>query len=316
MRIKIFKLLLLFNSIFFTTLSPAKGEQVRFELLNGDSISGELIEEESNAKTKVLLHPDLGRIQIDVENIVKNDISDDQIQNDISDDQKLWTGAISIGLRTNNTETNSNSNILINTEAEYEGEKNLFTVKSEFDYITNHAKESGFNIEIYEGSLKARNDYFLTNNLSIYTSSDYFHNSDLKAGMNDLEGSIGLGYFLFNNNNSDLFISLGPGLIWSQGGDECATTVSCGDLIYATNLEASFEWILSKYLEFELNNTYQNADGEGNRAISSNSLELELKFRPDENSKLFTSLIYENNYHDLSNPYPENKYKLTVGTSF
>ena len=105
-------------------------------------------------------------------------------------------------------------------------------------------------------------------------------------------------------------------MIWTEGGEECSITPSCGDFIYATNLEATFGWVINKQLEFDLNNTYSNANGDGDRAISSNRLELELKFYPDVNSNLFSAIGYENIYHDLSDPEPENAYKLKVGTSF
>ena len=105
-------------------------------------------------------------------------------------------------------------------------------------------------------------------------------------------------------------------MIWTEGGEDCSTTTSCGDLIYATHLEATFGWLINKHLEFDLNNTYTNANGEGDRAISSSRLELELKFYPDVNSNLFSAISYENIYHDLSEPEPENGYKLEVGTSF
>ena len=40
-----------------------------YELLNGDSISGEFLEDESTDETKVILQPQLGRIEIKVSSI-------------------------------------------------------------------------------------------------------------------------------------------------------------------------------------------------------------------------------------------------------
>ena len=91
-----------------------------------------------------------------------------------------------------------------------------------------------------------------------------------------------LGYYLLKNKSSEFQISLGPALIWTEGGEDyCSITTNCWDFIYASNLEATFGWLINKHLEFDLNNTHTNANVEGDRAISSNRLELELKFYPD-----------------------------------
>ena len=307
MKKKLLQFLLIFNSIVLTTAPSIKAEEVFFELKNGDTISGELIEEESTNSKKIILHPILGRLEIDVDSIYEDELPTDQ---------KLWSGDVLIGLDGNHNEYYKNSGFSIESKGKYEGEKNLSNFEVEFNYGSEKDKETGEELSSYDAALIARNDYLLTDKFSVYTSSDYYFDSQSHAGKHDIEGSVGLGYYLLKNESSDFQISLGPALIWTEGGEDCSITTSCGDLIYATNLEATFGWLINKHLEFDLNNTYTNANGEGDRAISSNRLELELKFYPDVNSNLFTALGYENIYHDLSDPEPENAYKLKVGTSF
>ena len=307
MKIKLLQFLLICNSIVLTTAPSIKAEEVFFELKNGDTISGELIEEESTNSKKIILHPILGRLEIDVDSIYEDELPTDQ---------ELWFGDILISLDGNHNKYYKNSGFSIESKVEYVGEKNLSNFEVEFNYGSEKDKETGEELSSYDAALIARNDYLLTDKFSVYTSSDYYFDSQSHAGKHDIEGSVGLGYYLFKNESSDFQISLGPALIWTEGGEDCSITTSCGDLIYATNLEATFGWLISKHLEFDLNNTYTNANGEGDRAISSNRLELELKFYPDVNSNLFTALGYENIYHDLSDPEPENAYKLKVGTSF
>ena len=307
MKKKLLQFLLISNSIVLTTAPSIKAEEVFFELKNGDTISGELIEEESTNSKKIILHPILGRLEIDVDSIYEDELPTDQ---------KLLSGKVLIGLDGNYNQYYKNSGFSIESKVKYEGEKNLSNFEIEFNYGSEEDKETGEELSSYDAALIARNDYLLTDKFSVYTSSDYYFDSQSHAGKHDIEGSVGLGYFLFKNESSDFQISLGPALIWTEGGEDCSITTSCGDLIYATNLEATFGWLISKHLEFDLNNTYTNANGEGDRAISSNRLELELKFYPDVNSNLFTALGYENIYHDLSDPEPENAYKLKVGTSF
>tara|TARA_B100000214_G_scaffold361758_1_gene325487 strand:- start:138 stop:1061 length:924 start_codon:yes stop_codon:yes gene_type:complete len=304
---KLLKFLLICNSIVLTTIPSLKAEEVFFELKNGDTISGELIEDESTDNKKIILHPILGRLEI----------NDDSIYEDeLQTDQKFWSGDVLIGLDSNHNQYYKNSGFSVESEVEYEGEKNLLNFEIEFNYGSENDIETGGKLSSYDAALIARNDYLLTDKFTVYTSSDYYFDSQSHAGKHDIEGSVGLGFFLLKNEISDFQISLGPALIWTEGGEDCSITLSCGDLIYATNLEATFVWLINKQFEFDLNNTYTNANGEGDRAISSNRLELELKFYPDVNSNLFSAIGYENIYHDLSDPEPENAYKLKVGTSF
>ena len=307
MKKKLLQFLLICNSIVLTAAPSIKAEEVFFELKNGDTISGELIEEESTNSKKIILHPILGRLEIDVDSIYEDELPTDQ---------KLWSGDVLIGLDGNHNEYYKNSGFSIESNVEYDGEKNLSNFEIEFNYGLEHDKETGGELSSYDAAIIARNDYLLTEKFSVYTSSDYYFDSQSHAGKHDIEGSVGLGYYLLKNESSEFQISLGPALIWTEGGEDCSITTSCGDLIYATNLEATFGWLINKHLEFDLNNTYTSADGEGDIAISSNRLELKLKFHPDVNSSLFSAISYENIYHDLSEPKPDNEYKLEVGTSF
>ncbi len=310
MKIKLLQLFLVCNSLFLTTVSPLKAEEVFFELTNGDTISGKLIEEESTKSKRIILHPTLGRLEIDVDSI------NEDFEDELTIDQELWSVNVSFGLDGNHSENYKNTGFSIESGLEYQGEKNLFNFEIEFNSGLEHDKESGEELSSYDGSLKARNDYLLSNKFIVYTSSDYFYDSERHAGIHDIEGSVGIGYYLFKNESSDFLISLGPAVVWTEGGEDCSFTTSCGDLIYATNLEATFGWKINKHLEFDFHNTYTSSDDEGDRVISSNWLDAELKFYPVLNSNLFSSVSYENIYYDLSDPKPENQYKLVVGTSF
>ncbi len=307
MKKKLLQLLLTCNSIILITTPTLRAEEVSFELTNGDTISGKLIKEESTETKKAILHSILGRIEVDVDSInVKKLLPED----------KLWSGDVLIGLDSNHTNYYKNSGFSIESEVEYKGERNLSSFEIEFNYGIENDKGSEEKLSSYDASLNLRNDHLLTDKFTVYTSSDYYFDSQSHAGKNDIEGSIGLGYYLFKNESSNFLISLGPALIWREGGEECSITKSCGDLIYATNLEATFGWLINKYFEFDLNNTYSNAIGEGDRAISSNRLDFKLKFHPKVNSNLFSAISYEKIYLNLSDPQPENEYKLEIGTSF
>ena len=51
------------------TTAGAHAESVTLLLQNGDKLTGELIREDSNATVKVILHPNLGRLEIKVSDL-------------------------------------------------------------------------------------------------------------------------------------------------------------------------------------------------------------------------------------------------------
>ena len=165
---KLLQFLLICNSIVLTTAPSLKSEEVSFELKNGDTISGELIEEESTNSKKIILHQILGRLEIDVDSIYEG------YEDELLIDQKLWSGNVSVGLDGNHTEYYKNSGFSIEYELEYQGEKNLSNFEIEFNYGLEHDKESGEKLSSYDADIKARHDYLLTDKVTVYTSSDYF----------------------------------------------------------------------------------------------------------------------------------------------
>ena len=140
MKTKILQFLLICNSIGLTT--PSLGaEEVLFELKNGDTIRGELIKEESTKSKKILLHPILGRLEIDVDSIYENELPTDQ---------KLWSGELLIGLDGNYSEYYKNSGFAIESELEYGGEKNSSNFEIEFNYGSEKDKGTGGRYECEE----------------------------------------------------------------------------------------------------------------------------------------------------------------------
>ena len=74
--------------------TPAKAEQIIFKLLNGDSISGELLKEESTNDLKVIMHEYLGRIEIRSTSIAYPKA-------------KPWSGNLEVGLDGSSTTSSS-----------------------------------------------------------------------------------------------------------------------------------------------------------------------------------------------------------------
>ena len=163
MKKKLLQFLLICNSIVLTTAPSIKAEEVFFELKNGDTISGELIEEESTKSKKIILHPILGRLEIDDDSIYQG------YEDELPTDQKLWSVDVSVGLDGNHSEHYKNSGFSIESGLEYQGEKNLSNFEIGLNYGLEHDKESGEKLSSHDAEIKARNDYLLTDKFTVYT---------------------------------------------------------------------------------------------------------------------------------------------------
>ena len=79
------------------TGSVVRAETIQLKLKNGDTINGELIQEESTEALKVLMHPQLGRLEV----------SQDAIQP--AKKTPKWTSTISAGVNAGNQDGDGTS---------------------------------------------------------------------------------------------------------------------------------------------------------------------------------------------------------------
>ena len=175
---------------------------------------------------------------------------------------------------------NRYSGYSISSEAEYLGDKNLSLIELDYNYSSNYDEDKGETLINYYGSVSLRNDYLLNKIITIYTSSDYYFYSK-NAGSTKLEGSAGVGYYLFKHEVSDFLISIWPAFIWQEDSIQCSLGSNCGELQFATNVEVAFTWLINKNLEFSIINTYISTNLVGGKYISSNRFDSGLKFYPD-----------------------------------
>merc|ERR1712159_138390 len=102
---------------------------------------------------------------------------------------------------------------------------------------------------------------------------------------------------VINDSQAILRLSAGPLLKWINGGNECYKESSCGDLQPGISLGTDLEWFINKKLELIFGNTYNTQlSGEG---FTSNKLSTAIRYYPSGQSKLYTSLNYENIYDQI-----------------
>ena len=151
--------LLLFSLLFTAGISQA--ETVTLELLNGDSITGTIVEELSDDQEKILDHPQLGRLTIRASSLKP------------TSDPPAWSTSITAGLIGNEKDGDSSLSTSLNAESKYKNDKNILVFKAGLN--TNQSQDKGepLDIKTQKGSAGFRYDYRLNDDFSFYSLTDY-----------------------------------------------------------------------------------------------------------------------------------------------
>ena len=107
--------------------SPLKAEQIIFKLLNGDSISGELLKEESTDHLKVIMHEYLGRIEIRSTSISYPKV-------------KPWSSNLEVGLDGSSTSSSNSLGYLLELNTKYKDNTKELNLGTRYD-LKNHQKQ-------------------------------------------------------------------------------------------------------------------------------------------------------------------------------
>jgi len=107
--------LLLLSLLFTAGMSQA--ETVTLELLNGDSVTGTIVEELSNNQEKVLDHPQLGRLTILTSSLKSKQTA------------PAWRTSMTAGLIGNEKDGESSLSTTISVESKYKKGRNKLLLK-------------------------------------------------------------------------------------------------------------------------------------------------------------------------------------------
>ena len=275
---------------------------VKYELLNGDSISGELLEDESTDETKVILQPQLGRIEIKVSSIKP------------PPKPPLWKTNLEAGVNGSNTGDDKSFGASLSVKSKYEDTLNELNLSGSYDYDKSREGSDNVIIGTNQGALGARYDRSLNKRLAVYASSNYTYNSLNMVGVNNIVSSVGLGFKVIDTDSKTLRLSIGPSLQWFDGGSDCATRSYCGEILAASTLGAQLDWKLHEQLTLTIADHFTAAYVAG--ISPSNNFNASIKFFPMRNSRFYTSLKFQSIYQSLLLPTQDNSYSAQVGTEF
>ena len=292
--------LLLFSLLFTAGITQA--ETVTLELLNGDSITGTIIEELSDDQEKILDHPQLGRLTIPASSLKP------------TLDPPAWSTSITAGLIGNEKDGDSSLSTSLNAESKYKNNKNILVFKAGLN--TNQSQDKGepLDIKTQKGSAGFRYDYRLNDDFSFYSLTDYNYDGKNDSGVNSLLTGLGVSTTLIQNKTTEFTLSIGPSVQWTNGGNQCGQDIYCGNTYAGASFATDLSWKPTQRFKLELNNLLSTAITP--KLKPGNSLIAKLKFYPSIYSKLFTSLQYTSTYQSMSTPELNNSASIQLGADF
>ena len=281
---------------------PVLAEQVTYKLVNGDTITGELVPEESSDDIRVLIHPFLGRLEIDVATIKPDPVP------------PLWKTSISAGLNGNNSDGDSNFTGSLSASSLYKDEAQSLALAGSFNYNRVNKVDSDPEIKTKNGAASVNYTRAVSSNLDLYAGTNYNYNYLKTSGVDNVLVSVGVGFPVVESDQTTLNLSVGPSIQWLGGGKDCSTDEYCGNTYGGGTFTVDFAWKPSKMFVFGAQNKFSAAFA--SEVKPSNTFTASLKFFPSENSGLFTSLKYQSIYQSMATPAINNTITGQVGVEF
>ncbi|MAV11271.1 MAG: hypothetical protein CMN96_07485 [Synechococcus sp. MED850] len=282
--------------------SSAHAETVKYTLVNGDTVSGELLEDESTDDVRVLLSPVLGRIEINVSSIK------------VPETPPRWKSSITGGFSGNNTDSSTSFGGNLNASSLFKDSEQSLKFTAGFNYNSSKKQGESTKISAKKANAGVLYDKFLNPNLNLYASTDYNYDRLKDAGADNLLASIGVGFPILDTDSTSLTLRIGPSLSWSGGGKDCDTDEYCGNTYGGGAFIADFGWKPTTWLRLGVMNQFAAAFA--SEVKPTNTFTATIKFFPSANSNLFTSLKYQSIYQSMTTPATNNTLSGQVGVEF
>jgi len=283
--------------------SPAaEAESIRVTLKNGDTINAQLVPDESTDELKVLIHPQLGRLEVSMDSIRAKPTP------------PAWTSSISAGVIGNNKDGDDDVTATFAAASTYKNKADKLSFKGAYNYNTTRDGNEPFEVQTDKGSATVRYERNLSRGLSLVTFADYHYNATNEASVNTVKGAVGLGLPLINSPSTQLTLSLGPSFQWGNGGSECDSDSACGQTYPGASLTADLDWSLNPSFRISLHNSFSALAA--SELKPTNSFGATIKYFPSITSGMFTSLQFLSIYNSIAKPEIDNTINGQVGIEF
>ena len=282
--------------------ASVQAETVKYTLVNGDTVSGELLKDESTDDVRVLLSPVLGRIEIDVSSIK------------VPETPPRWKSTITGGFSGNNTDSSNSFGGNLNASSLFKDSEQSLKLTAGFNYNSSKKQGESTKISAKKANAGVMYDKFLNPNLNLYATSTYNYDRLKDAGTDNVLASIGVGFPVIDTDIASLTLRIGPSLTWSGGGKDCSTDEYCGNAYGGGAFIADFGWKPTTWLRLGVVNQFGAAFA--SEIKPANTFTATIKLFPSSNSNLFTSLKYQSIYQSMTSPTTNNTLSGQVGVEF
>jgi len=279
--------------------NPAHAESIELILRNGDRLKGTLVKEESTDKITVLIHPNLGRIEIKTSALKPKK-------------PRPWTGSVAAGINGNNTDQALSAGGTVTLAAQYKQQKDTFTLKGQAQYeLSRDAAKGNNSIDTNQGNAELRYSRKLSERFNAYASSRYSYDTLNDVGTDTFHASTGLGVDLIKTSTTVVNVSVGPAIQSIWGGKSCRSNATCGNTYAASTARAHLEWFPNKSIHLSLTNAFTGVAVNGLKPT--NTFSATIKIFPTSNKSFFTALNAQTIYDSLKSPQINNSVSFQVG---
>ena len=136
-------------------------EAVTIQLKNGDTIHGEQVPEESNDSITVVIHPQLGRLEI----------SSDAIKP--KEEPHAWSSTVSAGVIALGEDGEDSMTLSVNTSSTYLKDADKLVLKGGINYETSRDKGESFGVDTEKDSASIHYDRELNGMVNFFSSGNY-----------------------------------------------------------------------------------------------------------------------------------------------
>lgn len=285
------------------TAPALQAKPLAIQLKNGDTIHAEPVPEESDDTITVVIHPQLGRLEINNTSIQP------------TPDPPAWSSSLAAGM-VGVTENDGNSvTVNLNASSTYSRHADKIALKAETNYNQIKNKGEAIDVKTDKGSASIRYDRKLNETLNLFSSGSYDYNGLNDASINTVKASIGAGFPIMQSETTELVLSAGPTLQWSGGGHECASNAFCGNTYPGGAFTTQLNWTPNRSFKINLDNAL--AILAANTEVKpTNTFTATIKYFPSFNSGLFTSIQFKSIYNSIAVPQTSNTLSGQVGLEF
>ena len=178
----------------------ALAEPMALQLANGDTIHVEKVAEESNDTVTVVIHPQLGRLEV----------SSADLQHPA--ETPAWSSTLAAGVIGVSEDNDDSLTVSMNATSSYTKAADKLVMKGGLNYKKTRDQGDPIEIDTEKGSASIRYDRKVNESVNWFTSGNYDYNGLNDVSINTLKAAMGAGFPVLKTDSTELILSVGPSL--------------------------------------------------------------------------------------------------------